>query len=230
LTENGGVRTVLESPWLRAAVLVLLLTVGLVLVLTVDLPSVPAVRRWVDGAGGAGWAALVLGTTLILLAPVPRSAVTVLVGVVAGFWPGFLVASAAAFIAALAAFGLSRGLGRSAVTRLAGRRLARVDSLLGDRGFVPVLVARLLPIVPFAVCSYGAGLFGVRLGPYLLATALGLPPGTAVQVGIGASAALFVSGQAAFTAVPLAVGLVLLGWLAVRVWRGRREPAVEPAA
>jgi uncharacterized membrane protein YdjX (TVP38/TMEM64 family) len=217
------------GPWLRATVLVLLLLVGLALVLTLDLPSVHAVRRWLDGAGGVGWAALVVGTTLILLAPVPRTAVTVLVGVVAGFWPGFLVASAASFLAAAAAFGLSRGLGRAAVTRLAGHRLARLDNLLGDRGFVAVLVARLLPVVPFAVCSYGAGLVGVRLRPYLLATAVALPAGTAVQVGVGASAALFVSGKAAFTALPLAVGLALLGWLAVRAWR-RPEPVVDPAA
>jgi uncharacterized membrane protein YdjX (TVP38/TMEM64 family) len=214
---------------LRAAVLVLLLLVGLALVLTLDLPSVSAVRRWLDGAGGVGWAALVLGTTLILLAPVPRTAVSVLIGVVAGFWPGFLVASAASFLAAAAAFGLSRGLGRAAVTRLAGNRLARLDNLLGDRGFVAVLVARLLPVVPFAVCSYGAGLVGVRLRPYLLATAVALPVGTAVQVGVGASAALFVSGRAAFTALPLAVGLALLGWLAVRAWR-RSEPVVDSHA
>jgi uncharacterized membrane protein YdjX (TVP38/TMEM64 family) len=217
------------GPWLRATVLVLLLLVGLALVLTLDLPSVHAVRRWLDGAGGAGWAALVVGTTLILLAPVPRTAVTVLIGVVAGFWPGFLVASAASFLAAAAAFGLSRGLGRAAVTRLAGNRLARLDNLLGDRGFVAVLVARLLPVVPFAVCSYGAGLVGVRLRPYLLATAVALPAGTAVQVGVGASAALFVSGRAAFTALPLAVGLALLGWLAVRAWR-RPEPVVDSHA
>jgi uncharacterized membrane protein YdjX (TVP38/TMEM64 family) len=214
---------------MRAAVLVLLLLVGLALVLTLDLPRVSAVRRWLDGAGGVGWAALVVGTTLILLAPVPRTAVIVLVGVVAGFWPGLLVASAASFLAAAAAFGLSRGLGRAAVTRLAGHRLARLDELLGDRGFVAVLVVRLLPVVPFAVCNYGAGLVGVRLRPYLLATAIALPAGTAVQVGVGASAAQFVSGQAAFTALPLAVGLALLGWLALRAWR-RPEPAVDPVA
>jgi uncharacterized membrane protein YdjX (TVP38/TMEM64 family) len=225
------VRMDLGGPWLRAAVLVLLLAGGVALVLTFGLPSVPAVRSWLDGAGGAVWAVLLLGTTLILLAPVPRSAVMVLLGVVAGFWPGFLVGSAASLIAAAAAFGLSRGLGRSAVTRLAGRRLARVDELLGDRGFVPVLVVRLLPVVPFAVCSYGAGLVGVRLGPYILATAVGLPPGTALQVGIGASAAVFVSGQAALALalVPLAVGVALLGWLVLRAWRRRPEPAADPA-
>jgi threonine/homoserine/homoserine lactone efflux protein len=70
---------------------------------------------------------------------------------------------------------------------------------------------------------------GVRLRPYLLATAVALPAGTAVQVGVGASAALFVSGRAAFTALPLAVGLALLGWLAVRAWR-RPEPVVDSHA
>jgi uncharacterized membrane protein YdjX (TVP38/TMEM64 family) len=222
-------RTAADSTWLRAGVLGLLLAGATVLALTVDLPEVEVVRSWVDEAGGVAWAGMVLGVAVVLLAPVPRSAVSVFVGVVAGFWPGFLLASAAAFLAAVAAFGLSRGLGRSAVTRLAGRRLARVDELLGDRGFVPVLLARLIPVVPFAVCSYGAGLVGVRLGPYVLATAVGLLPGTALQVGIGASAAVFVTGQAALALVSLAVGVVLLGWLIMRAWRRRPQPAADPA-
>jgi uncharacterized membrane protein YdjX (TVP38/TMEM64 family) len=222
--QNGGVRAVLGNHWVRAAVLALLLAVGAVLALTLDLPSVPAVRRWVDGAGGAAWAGMVLGTALVLLGPVPRTAVSILTGVVAGFWTGVVVAFLGALLAALLAFGLSRGLGRGAVTRLAGPRLARVDELLEDRGFVPVLLARLVPVVPFAVCSYGAGLVGVRLAPYLLGSAIGLVPGTLVQVGIGASAALFVSGQVAFSLVLLAAGIAVPGWLAVRAWRRRPVP------
>jgi hypothetical protein len=46
-------RTAVDGIWLRAAVLGLLVVLGLVLVLTVDLPTVDAVRTWVDGAGGA---------------------------------------------------------------------------------------------------------------------------------------------------------------------------------
>jgi uncharacterized membrane protein YdjX (TVP38/TMEM64 family) len=173
-----------RGTWLRAAVLVLLLAAGAGAALTLDLPSVATVRSWADGAGIA---VMVLAVGLVLLSPVPRSAVSVLVGVVAGFATGVAVAFLGGLLAALAAFGLSRGLGRTAALRLAGPRMARVDGLVTDRGFLAVLTGRLLPVVPFVALSYAAGLTGVRLVPYGLATALGLIPSTVLQVGIGAS-------------------------------------------
>lgn len=224
MPHNGGVRAAMGNHWVRAAVLALLLVVAAVLALTLDLPSVPAARRWVDDAGGAAWIGMALGTALVLLGPVPRTAVSILTGVVAGFWTGVVVAFAGALIAALLAFALSRGLGRGTVTRLAGPRLARVDALLEDRGFVAVLLTRLVPVVPFAICSYGSGLVGVRLAPYLLGSALGLVPGTVVQVGIGASVVLVMSGQAAVSLLLPAAGVAVLGWLAVRAWRRRPVP------
>lgn len=212
-----------DTTWLRAALLVLLLAVGVVLALTVELPHVDDVRAWLRDAGGAGWAALVAGVGLVLMAPVPRTAVSVLLGVVAGFVPGLLVALSGAMIAALLSFGLAKGLGRAAVTRLAGPRLARLDRLLVDRGFVPLLVGRLVPVVPFVVLSYGAGLTAMRLLPYAAATALGLLPSTVVQVGVGASAPALVSGATAAIALPLAA-LVVLG-----LWYRRRRAGVSPS-
>ncbi|SOE02996.1 TVP38/TMEM64 family protein [Blastococcus haudaquaticus] len=204
--------------WVRAAVLGVLLVAGLVLALTVDLPGVPTVRTWLDGAGGVAWVGLALGVALVLMAPVPRSAVSVLVGVVAGFGPGTAVALAGGMLAGLAAFGLARLLGREAVTRVLGHRLEAVDRLMADRGFWAVLGGRLLPVVPFVLLSYGAGVTAVRLWPYALATAIGLVPGTLVQVGIGASAGVL-AGSTTATAAPLvaaALGLFLLGILVVR--------------
>ncbi len=212
-----------DTTWLRAALLVLLLAAGVVVALTADLPPVDDVRAWLRDAGGAGWAALVAGVGLVLMAPVPRTAVSVLLGVVAGFVPGLLVALGGAMIAAVLSFGLARGLGRAAVTRLAGPRLVRLDRLLVDRGFVPLLVGRLLPVVPFVVLSYGAGLTAMRLLPYAAATALGLIPSTVVQVGVGASAPALVSGANAAVALPLAA-LVVLG-----LWFRRRRTGVSPA-
>ena len=218
-------RAAVDSTWVRAAGLLLLLAGATVLALTVDLPPVGVVRSWVDGAGPLAWAGMVLGLAVVLLAPVPRSAVSVFVGVVAGFWPGLALALAGAFLSGLAAFGLSRALGRTAVTRLAGPRLARVDRLLLDRGFVAVLAGRLLPVMPFVVLSYGAGLTATRLAPYALATAIGLVPSTIVQVAIGASAGTLAERAAAITvgSVVLAV-LVLSGW-GYLAWRKRREPS-----
>lgn len=224
-------RTAGDSTWVRAVVLGLLLAVGAVLVLTVDLPSVGAVRGWVDGAGGAAWAAMVVGLALLLLAPVPRSALSVLLGVVAGFGPGLAVALASGLLGGLAAFGLSRLLGRPAVTRLAGRRLERMDQLVVDRGFWALLAGRLIPVVPFVVLSYGAGVTAVRLTPYALSTAIGLVPSTAVQVGIGASAEVLATRATAFTVVPVVAVVLTAAGLGALAWR-RRGPAAgaDPVA
>jgi uncharacterized membrane protein YdjX (TVP38/TMEM64 family) len=212
-----------DGVWLRAAVLGVLVAIGCVLALVVELPDVDAARAWVSGAGGAGWTAMVLGLALVLLTPVPRSAVSALVGLVAGFGPGLAVALAGGLLAALAAFGLSRTLGRSAAARLAGSRLARVDALMERRGFVAVLAGRLLPMVPFVVLSYGAGLTAIRWVPYAAGTALGLIPSTVVQVGIGASAGAVAAGAPSLTVLPLFAAAVVLALLGAGAWRRRRR-------
>ncbi len=218
-------RTTGDGTWLRAAVLGVLLVLGTVLALTLDLPDVDEARAWVDGAGGAGWTAMVLGLALVLLAPVPRSALSVLVGLVAGFGAGVAVAFAGALLAAVAAFGLSRTLGRSAATRLAGPRLARVDDLMARRGFVAVLAGRLLPMVPFVVLSYGAGLTAIRWAPYVAGTAVGLVPSTVLQVGIGASATVVADRATPLTVLPLLGAVVVVAAFAARAWHRRRRVA-----
>ena len=215
-----------DSTWLRAGVFAVLLGTTTALALILDLPSVDVVRSWVDGAGAAAWAWMVLGLALVLLAPVPRSAVSVLVGVVLGFGPGVALALGGGLLAGLAAFGLSRTLGRTAAVRLTGRRLARVDRLMTDRGFGAVLAGRLLPVMPFVVLSYGAGLTSIRWGPYALATAIGLVPSTIVQIGVGASAGALAE-RAGVIAVAGAVVVVLVvgGWVLI----GRRVRSRAPS-
>ncbi|GAA3184453.1 hypothetical protein GCM10010531_43320 [Blastococcus jejuensis] len=219
--------TAARGTWLRAAVLVLLLAAGVGAALVLDLPSVATVRSQVAGAGAPGVAVMVLAVALVLLAPVPRSAVSVLVGLVAGFATGVGVAFAGGLLAALAAFGFSRWLGRSAALRLAGPRLSRVDGLVADRGFVAVLAGRLLPVVPFVALSYGAGLTGVRLAPYGVATALGLVPSTVLQVGVGASVGFAVDPATTSLVLSLAALVVVAVGVGTLLWRRRR--AAVPA-
>jgi uncharacterized membrane protein YdjX (TVP38/TMEM64 family) len=227
MKHHGRVTTAARGIWLRAAVLVVVLLAGVGAALAFDLPSVAAVRSWIDGAGFGGLAALTLGYALVMLAPVPRSALSVLVGVVAGFWTGVGIAFTGGLLAALVAFGLSRALGRSAVLRLAGPRLTRVDGAVSDRSFLAVLTGRLVPVVPFVVTSYGAGLTGVRFAPYVLATALGLVPSTLLQVGLGASAGLLVDRMTASVVVPVAALGLVAAVLGAALWRRRR--AAVPA-
>lgn len=172
--------------WLRFALLGLLLVVATVVALTVDRPGVPALQGWLDGAGPLGWAAVVLGVSGALMTPVPRTALSVLLGAAAGFPAGLAVAVVAGWLGGMGGFVLGRHLGRDAVARVAGRRLARADRLFRDRGFLAVVLARMSP-VPFWVVSYAAGLSSIRRLPATLGTVVGVVPGAVLHVGIGAS-------------------------------------------
>jgi uncharacterized membrane protein YdjX (TVP38/TMEM64 family) len=86
----------------------------------------------------------------------------------------------------VAAFALGRALGRDAVERVTGTRVARVDALLGRHGLLAVLGVRLVPVLPFTVINYAAGLTAVRLRDYVGGTALGIVPGTIAFVALGA--------------------------------------------
>lgn len=176
-----------RGAWVRAGLLAALLAVGVVAAATVDLPAVDSARDWLDRAGPAGPVLLAVGVGLALLGPVPRTALSVLAGLVAGFGTGLVVSLAGGMLGGLGAFALGRALGRPAVAALAGPRLARADRFLDARGFGAVLALRLFPAAPFTVVSYAAGLSAVRPGAYLAATALGLVPSTVLQVGAGAS-------------------------------------------
>lgn len=87
-------------------------------------------------------------------------------------------------------FLLSRGLGRAAVERLVRRRLSprwqqRLAQAGGRRGFLLLIVLRLIPAVPYNLINYGFGLSSISFGSYILASALGIVPGTLVFINIG---------------------------------------------
>ena len=207
---------------MRAVVLVVLVVAGCVLALLVDVPDVATVRAWLDARGTAGWLLLLAALSLAPLAPVPRAALSVLAGVLAGFWGGLALSLASGVLAALAGFWLARWLGRETVTGLAGPRLARADALLTRRGAVAVLVGRLLPVTPFTLVSYAGGLSGVAPGAYLLGTAIGIVPGSVLHVSIGATVGAAGDGGGLLLGlVPL--GLGLLGLAAARWWQLRRR-------
>ncbi len=213
----------------RGAVLLVVLAAAVTAVLVVDLPDAAAVRSWLADTGPAGSVLLVLGVALALVGPVPRTALSLLLGAVLGFWGGLVVAVVGGVLGGLAAFGLSRALGREAVARIAGRRLDAVDRALAGRGFGAVLVARVSPI-PFTLTSCAAGLIGIRLMPYTAGTALGIVPGSVLQVGVGASAG-WLSGWATSTGGLLVEGAVLLVLvLGCAVWWHRAWSDSSPTA
>lgn len=99
---------------------------------------------------------------------------------------GLAAVLAGALAGAVAGFALVRALGKDTVHRLLGHRLDGLDRGLEQRGFVTVLVARLIPVIPFTTINYLAGLTSVRLGPFTAATALGILPASSAYITLGA--------------------------------------------
>ena len=60
-----------------------------------------------------------------------------------------------------------------------------MDEAVGREGFKIVALLRLSPLFPFSVLNYALGLTRVRLRDFVLASWLGMLPGTALYVYLG---------------------------------------------
>ncbi|MCA1783266.1 MAG: TVP38/TMEM64 family protein, partial [Intrasporangiaceae bacterium] len=160
------------------------------------------------------------------LLPVPKNVATAAAGALFGVGPGAVLAWAGAMIGSAVAFGVARSLGREGVARLLRGRLETADRALGDRGFGAVLLARLVPVVPFTALNYGAAVTGVETRHYLAATALGMVPGTVAYAALGASAGT--DPQVTAAALAALVLLSVGGWWAARRTGRLRAAAPDP--
>lgn len=172
--------------WVRVVVLALLVVAGVAIAVLVELPAPEQLRADLAAAGPAALLLFVALYAVATLAPLPKNALAALAGLVFGLAMGVAIVLVAALLGAVAAFGLGRALGRDAVERLTGARVARVDALLRRRGLLAVVAVRLVPVLPFTAINYAAGLTAVSARDYILGTALGIVPGTVAYVALGA--------------------------------------------
>ena len=210
--------------WLRLAGLVLLLGAGLVALLVFDMPTRVEVEAWATQGGVRVPVIFIVGYAVATLLLLPKNVMSAAAGFVFGLPVGLALVWVAAMLGAAASFWIGRGLGRDGVQRLAGKHLARLDALVERHGVIAVLVARLVPVVPFTAVNYGSGLTGVGFRPYVLATALGIVPGTVSYVAVGA----YGTNPTSWPFLAAAGGLLAL--TAAGAWWSHRQsgPVTEP--
>jgi len=219
------VRALPRTARLRLALLLVILAAGGSYAITVGLPSEERVQAVVTGWGAAGVLVFILGYSALTLTPVPVSAATVLAGVLFGVPGGVAIVLVAGTLGAYGGFWMGRLLGREAVERLIGSRVARVNEVLRRRGLLAVLGIRLVPVVPFAVVNYTAGLTAVRQTDYVLGTAIGIAPATVAYVVLGA----YGSSPLSWPFVIAVAALILLTVGAWFVLRRARASGAPPA-
>jgi uncharacterized membrane protein YdjX (TVP38/TMEM64 family) len=146
-----------------------------------------ALERWMLSFGGWGvviYIGVFIATTLVLA---PDWPLAIAAGMVYGFWavPIVLVA---AMIAASLAFLAARYLLRQKVQRLLAnkRKFAAIDKTVAEEGWKIVFLLRLSPLVPFNVQNYLFGITDIPFSHYVAATGIGIIPGAALFVYLGA--------------------------------------------
>src|SRR6266498_3852986 len=101
-------------------------------------------------------------------------------GFLFGSFVGTLYVNIAATSGATLAFLAARYLLRDWVERKFGNRLGPIQEGFAKNAFSYLMTLRLIPLFPFFLVNLVSGLTRIRLGTYVLATAIGIIPGSFV--------------------------------------------------
>jgi len=174
-----------RARYVIAVILAALLIAGLVF-LPVNQWALRLVE-WIHGAGALGVLVYALAYVLATLLLLPGSILTLGAGFAYGPVWGTLLVSPISVVAATLAFVLGRTLAKSWVSRRMEQhpRFAAINDAIGASGFKIVFLLRLSPIFPFNLLNYALALTRVPLREYVLASFLGMLPGTFLYVYLG---------------------------------------------
>ncbi|HEY5598784.1 MAG TPA: TVP38/TMEM64 family protein [Kiloniellales bacterium] len=181
---------------IRRFVPILVLAVGLILFFVFDLDrylSFAALhehREWlrarVEANEGLAAAVLIVVYALVIAFSLPAGAVLT---IAAGFLFGTVVAAACvvvgATIGATAVFLAARTAFADILRAKAGAGMRRMEAGFRENAWNYLLVLRLIPIFPFWLVNLVPAFLGVPLRTYVLATLIGIIPGTVVYASLG---------------------------------------------
>ncbi|MFT8245751.1 TVP38/TMEM64 family protein [Roseomonas sp. BN140053] len=187
--------------------------------------GVDFVEAHVRDHGAAGQVFFVLAGAAAAAVGAPRQAVAFLGGTAFGALTGGALSLLAQVLGCALCFGWARLVGRDwAARRLTGRfgrRLRPLHDALTGSPFGATVALRLLPVGNNLALNLLAGLSGIGAAPFLLGSALGYVPQTAVFALLGEGVAVDRTAQLALGAGLFAVSAALGWWLLRRHRAGR---------
>lgn len=147
-----------------------------------------ALLVWIRGFGLQG--AAIYGAVYSLAVLIfPASVLTAGAGLVYGTLIGVLIVSPASVLGATLAFLVARYFAHNWVeSKIASQpKFAAIQRAVERNGFKLILLLRLQPVLPFVFLNYALGLTRVRLRDYVLASWIGMLPGTILYVYLGSA-------------------------------------------
>jgi uncharacterized membrane protein YdjX (TVP38/TMEM64 family) len=185
-----------------------------VAVLTGSLPSPEEVRDWAEGLGDLAYVAFV---PLFVLANfvIAWGILAGAAGLLFGTAVGTPLALAGVTAAALCQMFVSRRLAGGHHGSLMPQRMRAVEDFLTSHGTVAVMESRIVPLLPYGLVNYSAGLTTLRFREMALGTAVGAIPKVFAYTALGGTLTDLGSPES-FAALGLIVALALAGALLVR--------------
>lgn len=174
-------------------VVIFVVVVIALLTAAATLPIVDWVRwllTWVEENRAVSWAVFIVVYIVATVFLVPGSLLTLGAGFVFGLPIGFVIVSFASVAGASCAFLVGRFFVRGWVEgKLVNMpRFNALDRAVGEKGWLIVLLTRLSPAFPFNLLNYALGITQVRFTHYVLASWVGMIPGTVLYVYFGSVA------------------------------------------
>ncbi|HEY9891609.1 MAG TPA: TVP38/TMEM64 family protein [Candidatus Sericytochromatia bacterium] len=184
-------------------------------------------QAWLNQAGI--WAPIIyivlysVATVLVF----PSTALNLTGGAIFGPWLGTLWTSIAAVIAAIVSFAFTRTVGREIIAQKLANRWQSMDAEMRQGGLFYIFAIRLLPIIPYGLVNFAAGLTSIRFRDYLIGTILGTVPGVLPFVMLGSSG---LQAMRTGDILPLVSSLALIGLLVGgATWYRRRRQSPQKA-
>lgn len=145
------------------------------------------VLTWVNGLGFWGPIAFVLIYVFASVLLISGAVLTLGAGAIFGVVQGSILVSIASTLAATVAFLVGRYLARGWVARQIDKqpKFKAIDQAVAQEGWKIVGLTRLSPIFPFVFLNYAFGVTQVSLRDYVLASWIGMMPGTVMYVYLG---------------------------------------------
>ena len=145
--------------------------------------------EWVQTIGPWGPVAVAVIYIPACLLFLPGSIITLGAGFALGIVHATIAVSIGSTVGATAAFLVGRTIARGWIEeKVSGNaRFRAIDQAVGRQGFTIVLLTRLSPAFPFNLLNYAFGLTNVSLGRYVLASWIGMLPGTVMYVYLGSA-------------------------------------------
>ncbi|WP_413162892.1 TVP38/TMEM64 family protein [Capilliphycus salinus ALCB114379] len=145
---------------------------------------------WIANLGYWGPVAFILVYILATVLFLPGSILTLGAGAIFGVFAGYVYVSMGSVVGATCAFLVGRYLARGWVAKkIAGNeKFKAIDEAVAREGWKIVGLTRLSPIFPFNLLNYSFGLTKVSLRDYVIASWIGMIPGTIMYVYLGSLA------------------------------------------